>query len=44
MREALKYGSSKGIALQEMSFGQKALSAALAGLITALLMVLPAVL
>jgi hypothetical protein len=40
MREALRYGSSKGIALQGMTFGQKALSTGLACAISLFLIVL----
>jgi hypothetical protein len=44
MREALRYESSKGIALQGMTFGQKALSTLLTCAITILFIALPAVL
>jgi hypothetical protein len=44
MREELKNGSCEGIALQQLTFGQKVLSVALACMSTGLLIVLPTIL
>jgi hypothetical protein len=44
MREELRTGSSRGIALLGLTFGQKALSTVLACTVTALLAILPNIL
>jgi hypothetical protein len=44
MREELRTGSSEGVALRGLTFGQKALSTALACAVTVVLAVLPNIL